>query len=149
MTASTAHSPGKTASVKRKLSYGHLNAKDVGYTIIGVLFASFALQSFLVPNKFLDGGVTGISLLVHELYHINIGILILIANIPFIIMGGFLVNRGFAYKTLASVILLALCLLLIPFPVITSDKLIVAIFGGFFLGLGIGLGMRVVVPSTE
>lgn len=115
---------------------------DVFYTVVGVLFASFALKSFLVPNKFLDGGVTGISLLVHELYHVNIGVLILLTNLPFIIMGAYLVNRAFALKTLASVILLALALTFIPFQEFYFDKLIIAIFGGFFLGLGIGLGMR-------
>jgi uncharacterized membrane-anchored protein YitT (DUF2179 family) len=115
---------------------------DTVYTFLGVVTAGFALKSFLVPNKFLDGGVTGVSLLVHEIYHINIGYIIVLANIPFIIMGAYLVNRKFALKTLASVIALALCLLFIPYPVITSDKLLVSIFGGFFLGLGIGFGMR-------
>ena len=115
---------------------------DLFYTLLGVITAGFALKSFLVPNQFLDGGVTGVSLLLHEIYHINIGYLIVLANIPFIIMGGYLVNRRFALKTFLSVIALALCLLFIPYPVITSDKLLVAIFGGFFLGLGIGLGMR-------
>jgi uncharacterized membrane-anchored protein YitT (DUF2179 family) len=142
MDATTIVARKHRVSTKRKFSIEHLEVKDVFYTIIGVLFASFALKSFLVPNKFLDGGVTGISLLIHELYHINIAVLILLANIPFIIMGGIMVNRAFAIKTLVSVILLALALLLIPFPEFYYDKLIIAIFGGFFLGLGIGLGMR-------
>ncbi|MCD6064730.1 MAG: hypothetical protein K0R82_2641 [Flavipsychrobacter sp.] len=115
---------------------------DFLYTATGILFASFALKAFLVPNQFLDGGVTGVSLLLHEIYHINVGYLIVLVNIPFIILGAYQVNRRFAIKTLISVIALALCLLFIPFPVITSDKLLVSLFGGFFLGLGIGLGMR-------
>lgn len=116
--------------------------QDTIYTSLGVLTAGFALKSFLVPNQFIDGGVTGLSLLAHELYHINIGLVLILANIPFIIMGAFQVNRKFAFKTLISIIGLALCISFIPYPVITSDKLIVSIFGGFFLGLGIGLGMR-------
>ncbi|WP_276134817.1 YitT family protein [Polluticoccus soli] len=115
---------------------------DVVYILAGVIIAGFALKSFLVPNQFLDGGVTGISLLVHEIYHLNIGYIIILANIPFIIMGAVQVNKKFALKTLASVVALAACLLFIPYPVVTADKLLVSMFGGFFLGLGIGLGMR-------
>lgn len=142
MTAATASQHNQN-SLKKKLTTSHLHLKDVIYTVTGVLFAGFALRSFLVPHKFLDGGVTGMSLLVHELYHVNVGILILLLNIPFIIMGGYLINRSFALKTLGAVILLALALMFIPFPEYRFDNLIlVAIFGGFFLGLGIGLGMR-------
>jgi uncharacterized membrane-anchored protein YitT (DUF2179 family) len=115
---------------------------DTLYTIAGILFCGFALKGFLVPNQFFDGGVTGISLLIHELYHWNIGFVIILANIPFIIMGVFQINKTFALKTLAAVIGLALCLHFIPYPQITSDKLLVSIFGGVFMGLGVGLAMR-------
>ena len=116
--------------------------QDMSYILIGVLFAGFALRSFLVPNQFLDGGITGISLLIHELYHFDISIVFILANLPFIIFGSKLVNKRFSWKSFASVVALALCLQFFPYPVITSDKLLVSIFGGFFLGLGIGLGMR-------
>lgn len=116
--------------------------KDVVTVIIGILFCGFALKGFLVPNKFFDGGVTGISLLIHELYHINIAFVIVIANIPFIIMGMFQVNRAFAFKTFACVVALGICLHYVPYPVITSDKLLVSIFGGVFMGLGVGLSIR-------
>jgi uncharacterized membrane-anchored protein YitT (DUF2179 family) len=115
---------------------------DIGYILTGILFAGFALKSFLVPNNFLDGGVTGVSLLFHEVYHISLSVLLIAVNIPFIIMGRYQVSKTFAIKTLVSVILLAVCLEFVPYPVLTSDKLIVAVFGGFFLGLGVGLGMR-------
>ena len=115
---------------------------DILYTILGILFCGFALKGFLVPNKFFDGGVTGISLLLHELYHWNIGIVIVLANIPLIVMGAFQIGKAFALRTLAAVIGLALCLYFIPYPQITSDKLLVSIFGGVFMGLGVGLSMR-------
>ncbi|GAB2687963.1 YitT family protein [Mucilaginibacter koreensis] len=115
---------------------------DTLYTVIGILFCGFALKGFLVPNNFFDGGVTGISLLIHELYEVNIAYVIVLVNIPFIIMGAFQVNRKFAYKTLAAVIGLGLCLQFIPYPEITSDKLLVSIFGGVFMGIGVGLAMR-------
>lgn len=124
------------------LSQLNANVQDTIYTIAGTIVSAFALKSFLVPNSFLDGGVTGISLLLHDIFHFNLGLTIILANIPFIIMGGFHVNRRFALKTLACVILLAACLEFIPYPLVTTDKLIVSVFGGFFLGLGIGLAMR-------
>lgn len=116
--------------------------KDSIYTIVGILFCGFALKSFLVPNKFFDGGVTGISLLLHELYHFNIAYVIVIANIPFIIMGAFQVDKTFAIKTLAAVVGLGLCLQFVPYPQITSDLLLVSIFGGVFMGIGVGLAIR-------
>lgn len=115
---------------------------DIFYTLIGILFCSFALKSFLVPNSFFDGGVTGISLLIHETYHFNIAYVIVLANIPFIFMGAYHVNKMFAIKTLIAVIFLGLALLLIPFEPVTSDKLLVSIFGGVFMGIGVGLAMR-------
>lgn len=111
-------------------------------TLVGILFCSFALKSFLIPNKFFDGGVTGISLLLHEIYDLNIAYVIVIANIPFIIMGAFQVNKAFAIKTFFAVIVLGLALHFIPFPVQTSDKLLVSIFGGAFMGIGVGLAIR-------
>ena len=115
---------------------------DIIYTLVGILFCGFALKGFLVPNQYFDGGVTGISLLIHELYHINIAYVIIVVNLPFIIMGAFQVNRSFALKTLVAVIGLGLCLLFIPYPQITSDKLLVSIFGGVFMGIGVGLAIR-------
>jgi uncharacterized membrane-anchored protein YitT (DUF2179 family) len=118
------------------------NIIDASSTIAGILFCGFALKGFLVPNQFFDGGVTGISLLLHELYHWNIGYVIVAVNIPFIIMGAFQVNKTFALRTFLAVIGLALCLHFIPYPQITSDKLLVSIFGGVFMGMGVGLAIR-------
>ncbi len=116
---------------------------DAAYTLTGILFCGFALKSFLIPNAFFDGGVTGMSLLIHELTHFNIAVVIVLLNIPFIIMGAFQVNKAFAAKTLAAIIVLGLCLQFMPFPNdITKDKLLVSIFGGVFMGIGVGLAIR-------
>jgi len=115
---------------------------DLILILAGVFTAAFALKGFLVPNNFFDGGITGISLLIHEIYHLNLAYVIVLANLPFVIMGFYTINSHFAWKTLICIIALGLCLFLVPFQVITSDKLLVSIFGGFFLGLGIGLTMR-------
>ena len=116
--------------------------RDIPYIICGVITAAFALKSFLVPNAFFDGGVNGISLLIHELYHVNLAITILLVNLPFLIISVYVINKQFAIKTFITIVLLGLCINYIPYPVVTSDKLLVSIFGGFFLGVGIGLTMR-------
>ncbi len=118
------------------------SVQDIIYSIAGTLITAFALKGFLIPNGALDGGVTGISLLLHELYHWNIAWVIMLINIPFIIAGAIQVNIRFALKTLSCVIALGLCLAFINYPVITHDKILVSLFGGFFLGIGIGLAMR-------
>lgn len=109
--------------------------------VSGALLAAFALKGFLVPNYFFDGGITGISLLIHEIYHINLAYVIIVANLPFVIMCIYAINFKYALKTLVCIILLGICLLL-PYPIITEDKLLISIFGGFFLGVGTGLTMR-------
>ena len=112
------------------------------FIVIGVLLAALALKGFLIPNGFFDGGITGISLLISELYHFDISFVIMIANIPFIIICIYAINFNYALKTFFCILLLGICLYYFPHYSITSDKLLVSIFGGFFLGAGIGLTMR-------
>jgi uncharacterized membrane-anchored protein YitT (DUF2179 family)/predicted metal-dependent HD superfamily phosphohydrolase len=115
---------------------------DAIVTIIGITIAGVALKLFLVPNHFFDGGVTGISLLVHEVYHFNLGLVIVVLNLPLIAISYFSIGKRFAFRTLISVILLGICLLLLPDYKATQDTLLISVFGGAFLGIGIGLIMR-------
>jgi len=125
--------------------------KDYSLIIIGVLSAGFGLKGFLLPNSFIDGGVTGISLLTNVITNVPISILIVVINIPFIILGYSQLGKSFAIKSIFAIGLLALALALINYPIITSDKLLIAAFGGFFLGAGIGLAVRggAVLDGTE
>ncbi|MEG0916869.1 MAG: YitT family protein [Myroides sp.] len=116
--------------------------KDYAFMLLGILCISFALKSLLIPNHFFDGGVTGIALLLYKKYHINIALIFVALNIPFLLLGGKLIGKSFAIKSIISVIILGLCLLFIPFPEVSHDKLIVSVFGGFFIGLGVGFGMK-------
>lgn len=115
---------------------------DAFVNILGVAIAAFALKCFLVPNRFFDGGITGLALLVHEIYHLNLSMLILLLNLPLIILSFFTLGKQFAIRILVSVLLFGVCLFLVPEIAVTSDKLLIAAFGGIFLGLGIGLVMR-------
>ncbi|QIX60758.1 YitT family protein [Hymenobacter lutimineralis] len=124
---------------------------QVALVVAGIFSAAIGLKGFLLPNEFIDGGVTGISLLTNQLTGISLSLLIVIINIPFIILGYFQLGRAFALRTFLAIVGLALVLLVISFPVIAKDKLLIAVFGGFFLGAGIGLAMRggAVLDGTE
>ncbi|TKC07935.1 YitT family protein [Pedobacter polaris] len=125
--------------------------KEGALIICGVVSACFGLKSFLLPSHFIDGGVTGISLLVKALTGWNLSYLIIVINIPFILMGYKQIGKGFAIKTAIAIALLSIALIVLPFNPITHDKLLIAFFGGFFLGGGIGLAMRggCVIDGTE
>ncbi len=125
--------------------------KDTFFILLGVGAASFGLKGFLLPNKFLDGGVMGISLLTNLVTGINLSFLVVLINLPFVVIAYTQVSKKFAFRTLIAIGLLALALAWIEFPTITSDKLLIAVFGGFFLGAGIGLSIRggSVIDGTE
>jgi len=125
--------------------------KDTFFIITGIFSAAFALESFLMPNKIIDGGATGISLLIAETSTIPLFVLILLVNVPFVILGYKVIGKVFAIKTALAILGLAIVLYTVHFPEITQDKLLVAIFGGFFLAAGIGLSVRggSVIDGTE
>ena len=125
--------------------------RDAFLISLGILSAGFGLKGFLLPNGFLDGGAMGISLLINVLSDIPLSILIILVNFPFIVFGFQVIGKQFAVKTILAIIGLAVVLTIIPYPEITDDKLLIAVFGGFFLGAGIGLAVRggSVIDGTE
>ena len=125
--------------------------KDIVFITIGIGCAAFALESFLLPNNFIDGGATGISLLLSEITRVPLYVLLVVINAPFIYMGYKLIDQQFAVKTALAIAGLAFSVAFINFPEVTHDKLLVAVFGGFFLGAGIGLSIRggAVIDGTE
>jgi len=116
--------------------------EDLLLIIVGIAIAGVALKLFMVPNHFFDGGITGIALLIHEIYHYNLGLVLVLLNLPLIAVGYFIVGKKFALRMLLSVTLLGVCLWLLPDYAVTADKLLISLFGGVFLGVGIGLVMR-------
>ena len=121
------------------------------FIIIGVFSAGFGLKGFLLPNSFIDGGATGISLLLENITSLKLGVLLIIVNIPFIILASKTVSLKFALRSIGAIAFLAIVVHYVNYPKITEDKLLIAIFGGFFLGLGIGMSMRgrSVIDGTE
>lgn len=117
-------------------------SKEVLYIALGIVSACFGLKSFLLPNHFLDGGAMGISLILQVKTGLPLALLIVGVNIPFVLLGLKQISKMFAFKTIIAIMGLALLLSFEIFPIITPDKLLISIFGGFFLGAGIGLAMR-------
>ncbi len=126
-------------------------AKDFVLVSIGIFSAAFGFKGFLLTNHFIDGGATGISLLISALTSIPLYQLIIAVNIPFIILAYNVMGRQFAIKTALAISGLAVVLATVHFPNVTNDNLLVAVFGGFFLGAGIGFAIRggAVIDGTE
>ncbi len=110
--------------------------------VLGTLVAALGLGSFLLPNHFIDGGVTGISMLLARLFNIPLAVLLVAVNVPFVFVGYRHIGMEFAVKSFITIVILATCLLVFQFPTATSDKLLGAVFGGFFVGAGVGLAIR-------
>lgn len=119
--------------------------------LLGVLSAGFGLKGFLLSSRFIDGGVTGVSMLLSNVLNMRLSVLLLIINLPFIALGYRQIGRSFAIKSALAITGLALSLAFIPYPEVTPDKLLTAVFGGFFIGAGIGLAIRggAVLDGTE
>jgi len=118
------------------------NPKNLLQIFVGAGMAVFAIKGFMIPNQFMDGGVTGISILLHEITHINISVFISLFNLPFIYLGYKRIGKTFAFQTSMAVILLTLGLIFINIQPVTTDKLLIAIFGGILIGTGVGLVIR-------
>jgi uncharacterized membrane-anchored protein YitT (DUF2179 family) len=124
---------------------------SVGMVLAGIASAAFGLKGFLLSSRFIDGGVTGVSMLLADVLHLPLSVLILVINLPFIAVGYRSIGRAFALKSTLAIAGLSLCLAFIKFPDVTPDKLLTAVFGGVFIGAGIGLAIRggAVLDGTE
>lgn len=126
-------------------------AKNIVLITLGIFSAAFGLKGFLLSSRFIDGGVTGISMLLSDVAGLPLSILILLLNLPFVALGYRQIGAKFAVKSTLAIAGLALCLFLVTFPDVTPDKLLTAVFGGLFIGAGIGLAIRggAVLDGTE
>ncbi len=141
---------------KRVLSvYLRTRGKDLAGSLVlmlfGILSAAMGLKGFLLSSRFIDGGVTGISMLIAETTGAPLSILIFVINMPFLFLGYKRLGITFAIKSATAITGLALCLAFVHFPDVTHDNLLTAVFGGFFIGVGIGLAIRAgaVLDGTE
>lgn len=121
------------------------------FIILGILSAGMGLKGFLLSSRFIDGGVTGISMLLSDVVGLPLSVWLLLVNLPFIALGYKQIGKKFAVKSALAITGLSICLFTIPYPDVTPDKLLTAVFGGFFIGAGIGLAIRggAVLDGTE
>jgi len=126
-------------------------ALNVVLVALGILSAAFGLKGFLLSSRFIDGGVTGVSMLLSDITGLPLALFLPLINIPFIALGYRQIGVKFAVKSALAIAGLSACLALVHFPDVTPDKLLTAVFGGFFIGAGIGLAMRggAVLDGTE
>ncbi len=126
-------------------------ALNTTLVILGIFSAGLGLKGFLLSSHFIDGGVTGISMLLADVLGWPLSILILLINLPFIALGYRQIGRAFAIKSTLAIAGLSACLAFVKYPDVTPDKLLTAVFGGFFIGAGIGLAIRggAVLDGTE
>jgi uncharacterized membrane-anchored protein YitT (DUF2179 family) len=129
----------------------YLESKNFVLIVLGILSAAMGLKGFLLSSRFIDGGVTGISMLLSDVSGFPLSVLILLINLPFIALGYRQVGRAFAFKSALAIVGLAITLSVVHFPDVTADLLLTSVFGGFFIGAGIGLAMRggAVLDGTE
>ncbi|OGX85073.1 hypothetical protein BEN48_15115 [Hymenobacter glacialis] len=121
------------------------------FIVAGIFSAAFGLKSFLLSSHFIDGGVTGVSMLLASAFKLPLSVLLLVINLPFVALGYNQLGRRFAVRSVLAIAGLALVLAVVPFPDVTPDLLLTAVFGGVFIGAGIGLAMRggAVLDGTE
>jgi len=118
-------------------------AQRIVMIVIGAAMMSVALEIFLVPNKMIDGGITGISIMLSHIFEIPLGILLTLLNLPFLVIGYKQIGKTFALSTLLAVVLMSIgTQLLHPVAPITVEPLLAAVFGGVILGVGVGLVVR-------
>jgi uncharacterized membrane-anchored protein YitT (DUF2179 family) len=118
---------------------------------LGILSAGMGLQGFLKSSNFIDGGVTGISMLLAKTTSLPLSVWLPLMNVPFIVLGYRQIGLAFAVRSTLAIAGLALVLAFVHYPDVTSDLLLTAVFGGFFIGAGIGLAVRAgaVLDGTE
>ncbi|SDO10287.1 Uncharacterized membrane-anchored protein YitT, contains DUF161 and DUF2179 domains [Paenibacillus sp. yr247] len=113
------------------------------FLFLGAALMSVGLEIFLVPNKIIDGGITGISIILSYLTHVQVGIFLTLLNMPFLFIGYKMIGKTFALSTLFAILIMSIgTALLHPVPELTNDPLLAAVFGGIILGIGVGMVIR-------
>ncbi len=110
----------------------------------GAFLAAFAIEGFLVPNQVIDGGIVGISMMISYLTNINLGILLFVLNVPFILLALKIYGKMFIFQTFYAVTVFSIFVGIVggKIGIVTHDGLLVAVFGGMILGAGVGLVLR-------
>jgi uncharacterized membrane-anchored protein YitT (DUF2179 family) len=113
------------------------------FIFLGAAFVAVGLEIFLVPNNIVDGGITGISIILSNKTGISLGLFLFLLNLPFLILGYKQIGKTFAISTLFGVLVMSIgTALLHPVPPLTVEPILASVFGGIFVGIGVGLVIR-------
>ena len=121
------------------------------FMLTGATICAAGIEGFLIPNGFVDGGVTGISMLLSQVTGFSLAFFLVLVNLPFLLIAKKQIGLAFAIKSAFAIAIMALLVEFLPFPSVTQDKLLGSMFGGVFIGAGVGLAMRSgsVLDGTE
>ncbi|OOC62025.1 YitT family protein [Paenibacillus ihbetae] len=126
----------------KKLTMGEIVKRFIFITI-GAILMAVALEIFLVPNEIIDGGITGISIVLSEITPIKLGLYLFVINLPFLFIGYKQIGKTFAFSTLYGIVMLSVATTFLHhFEPFTNEKILAVLFGGLILGLGVGLVIR-------
>jgi uncharacterized membrane-anchored protein YitT (DUF2179 family) len=117
--------------------------KRIFFILVGAFLFSLGLEVFLVPNQVIDGGIVGISIIISHLTQWNLGLLLVVFNLPFLFLGYKQIGKTFAFSTMFGIVVMSVFTNLFhSIPAVTKDPLLAAVFGGIILGVGVGLVIR-------
>src|SRR5688572_8419024 len=141
----------KAAPFRRALTRAAAELLNLLLIALGILSASMGLHGFLLSSNFIDGGVTGVSMLVSKVTGTSLSVWLPVFNLPFIALGWRQIGPAFAFRSALAIAGLSITLAVVHFPDVTPDLVLTAVFGGFFIGAGIGLAVRggAVLDGTE
>ena len=133
----------KKSGLKKEIDWKSIfSLSSIIYTVSGVFIAVVALKGFMIPNNFLDGGVTAASILLKAIFPVDFSVFLIVLNLPFLYIGYHKISKTFGIQSLMAVLLMAALMYVVHIPAFTQDKFLTAAFGGFLIGLGIGLVIR-------
>jgi uncharacterized membrane-anchored protein YitT (DUF2179 family) len=110
--------------------------------VLGCLLTALSFNFFFIPNQIAPGGLSGIATVLYHIFGFPVGVTTLVLNIPLFIAGIRQLGGHFGIRTLLATILLSVFIDLIKVPALTSDSLLASIYGGFLMGLGLGIIFR-------
>ncbi|HHY74973.1 MAG TPA: YitT family protein [Bacillus bacterium] len=136
-----------TEQIKNHMKHQKLTkakiAKRAIFLLIGAVLMALGLEIFLVPNKIMDGGITGISIVLSHLTGVKLGLFLFLLNIPFFFIGYKQIGKTFAVSTLFGIAIMSISTAFFhSVPAFTDDMLLATVFGGIVLGAGVGLVIR-------
>ena len=113
------------------------------FITIGAVIAAFALEEFLVPFTVLDGGIVGVSMIISQLSGLPLGVLTIVLNIPFVLLGFKRLGMRFLIKAIYAMVIFSVFLSVFKdMNAVTDKEILVVAFGGVLLGIGVGLILR-------